>query len=285
MKNLFLSLMMCLLAMCPLQVGCHCAGTNGKVAATADNEYMKQLKMVIANINAQCPMKSDYMTTIKSVKVKGRTVVYEFVVDDDLLLGQDAREVFGPEGQERLRRSILSKVLKSDGVLDYVALVGAAECTIRYQYKCKKSGYSFRLEFEPQDYFDYYDSAEDGELEPYVDDRTYTLESLQSEAEQFKQHLPVTISTGLTLVDVRLTDKYMVYCIDLDEDVLGGSLEELDGKEFRDSMIQGMVKGQNEVQKAMMIKMMKDTGLHYQYQYKGSPSQHVVTVEISPEDL
>lgn len=206
MKKLILALFGCMLIMNPLVVCSHGVSQGGEAVGNADRDALARLKAALKLIDAACPVKADNATTLKGVRLKGRVVVNEYVIDEALLSGKRVKEVFDEEAEKKLRIALLSSIEKPEPRV-FIKTVGDAGCTIEHRYKGSKSGEVFTLGLTPQDYFDYYDSLVVGEVDEYVDAKSYSRESLTEELRKIKPQL------GLTLVDVKLTDRCVVYCV------------------------------------------------------------------------
>ena len=285
MKKLFFALFVCMLIMNHLVACSHGVSQGGEAVENADRDALARLKASLKSIDAACPVKADIATTLKGVRLKGRVVVYEYVIDEALLPGKRIKEVFDEQAEKKLRIALLSSIEKPE-VRVFIKTVEDAGCTIEHRYKGNRSGEGFKFCLTPQDYFDYYDGVVGGEVGEYVDDKSYSRESLTEELQKIKPQLPMSMGLGLSLVDVKLTDRYVVYCIVMDEDKLGEkTVADLDNEESVAMMRERVVRGLNPVAKATMLKAMRDTGISYMYQYKGSRSRHVMKMVISVDDL
>ena len=232
------------------------------------NDYQKQLKLMIESLNTECPIPLGAMGHMTKAEYDGTTVTFNY-----LLTGLFTAENF-EQNQEQFHqymldsyrnnsdesfRQLLNAIVNAKADLNVVfTLEGEKELTLHFT--CDELA---------------------ANLPSYVTDpETYLQSILQSTQIQ----LPFTYSEGMICTHIELDSAYFTYYFDCDEDLFDINEMQFSAEQNHDAMRE-MLTTSSDPSFIKMIEMLKATQRGLRYFYTGTTSGKEAIVTIESEEL
>ena len=237
----------------------------------ACQEKNAKLKAAIEQANKECPISAGEVGELTSFAYDDDTnaMVMTFSLNESLVKVGVLKEM-----PDQMKESAMAMVKSADGdVKSLVDQLKAAKSGMRIIYKGNKSGETVTLSLS-------YDELVAAESAPAEESTPEAF--LESQVKLLKPQLPMKIEEGMSIVDINLKGIYLVYDVEVDEDMY--SIEALNESkaEVKKSIVESL---QSDASTKQLIAKCKKAGKGIAYCYKGNQSGNECLVKIKAGEL
>ena len=217
----------------------------------------------IAIANEQCPLDLEGIGTMESVELSGDTVIYNFTLDEEFDANANDEAM-----HDRMINSALANERKS------LEMFNDNGISLRYVFTTPSDKRIIVIITK--------DEIEEA-LSRNVSSSEAAEEVLMSELASTKSTLPVNMGSGMTMTDVIMNDKNLIYVCTVDESLYSLSEEDFDRSAAK-SAIKKELASPNITEQAM-IRNLVNTNRNVVYRYVGNKSGKNIEVVISHNEL
>ena len=233
--------------------------------ACGGSKESKMIEATVAEVNKQCPMQIDIVTTLEKVKFESpKTIQYHYKLDFNQI----------DTNVEDIKKAIDKNIrynMVNNKDLDALKEIGT---TFKYFYKNQEGKDLFDFTFGP----DLYNSKEFGQQENENVGSNKIFEILQQSADLQNQQLPKAINEAIDMYEVKAilprtieyVYRYRVERQDLDTAYLAS-------KRMRNELVY-------EISKDNADKMLKDNDVTFRFTYCDKEGNPLRTIDVAPED-
>ena len=236
---------------------------NFAACGTSDS----QLKSLVEEMNRYCPISMGTYATIDQMEYADKTVIFTYTfadgfIDLDAIKAND--EVFR---QNMLISYATNSEANFKKLIDYII---DANANLKLIFKCNNQSHTLLFTSD--------------ELEanrPGTD--TDPMKQLRVLIDNAKIQMPQVVAQGMTMTDVVIEDKYVVYTYDCDDNFYDISLMK-DNYSMMKNLVLEEIRQDNSII-AQMCKLLKEVNFGLAYKYTGVPSGKSCTIFVESIEL
>ena len=232
------------------------------------NDYQKHLRLLVNNLNEECPIPLGAIGHMDKAEYDGATVTFHYT-----LTGVFDIQSFSAN-QEQFHQYMLDNY-RSNSDESFRQLIGAivkAEANLKVVFSSQNCD-PITLHFTSQELSDNMPTFM-GDPEAY----------LQSSLQAMKLQLPMTYSEGMVCSRVELDSNYFTYYFDCDENLFDINEMEFSATQNHDA-VREMLTSSSDPSFVRMMNMLKETNRGLRYLYTGTTSGKEALVSIESEEL
>ena len=232
------------------------------------NDYQKQLKLMVESLNNECPIPLGAMGHMTEATYNGTTVTFYYLLTGlfDATTFEQNQEQFHQYMLDNYRgnsdesfRQLLNAIVNANADLDVVfSAEGAKDITLHFT--CNELS---------------------DNMPSYIGDpETY----LQSIIQSTRLQLPLTYSEGMVCTRIELDSAYFTYYFDCDETLFDINEMQYSAEQNHDA-VKDMLTASSDPSFVKMMNMLKATQRGLRYLYTGITSGKEAIVTIESEEL
>ena len=237
-------------------------------AAWAQAEHVmtkEELRQVIIETNARLPMPMGQMMELSSMNLSERELVITIGVND--AFGSFAKTAQRPADQLK-EGAIMSLGSMDDGdIAQMIKAVASNGLNLRMVYAILGTDTKLEILLTPTD------------LQRVMQMDKSPLTFLKQTVSASRLSLPMPMGNGLTMTDIKLTDRSFEYVIEVDESQLGVKAMKQQEENIRRSMEQMLGRG-NDVSMMLQMNALVQCGKDLIYTYVGNVSKQTYSIAI-----
>ena len=229
-----------------------------------------KLQQTVESINQECPMSLGIAGDMTSVLWEDGNVVITCQMNEDLLNLTKLKE-----SPAVLKESALSMCRNATGDLaELISLLSNENAGLILKYKGISSGTVVSAVISRKD-LEEAASTKDSEKNP--------LEFLETQVNVTNSQLPMQIADGMTIIGLSIEGGYVVYDVDVDEDLYSIASIEMNKKEVKQELKRNLSQPDASLQSFIAACKNADKGIAYRYM--GDISGNSCMIKIASYEL
>lgn len=235
----------------------------------------KGAKLIAAaeEANKECPISAGEIGEMTSITSDGKVLTLTFSLNENLVKVEQLKET-----PEQLKQSAKAMAKAATGeTKELFTLLKEERAGLKIVYVGNKSGQSVSVSLT---YDELMDTTKEGDNSSAKDNAE---EMLQTQVKLTKNQMPLTIEKGLTITDINIKGLYVVYDVEVDEDLYSVETMSENADDIKASMMENLKT--DDVSMRTFVKACKTANRGIAYCYIGNNSGEKCLIKIKADEL